>query len=69
RHVLSVGTPVDLSAFAGRDGNVRTLREVTDVIMRRLRDDVAELRDLPAPTGELFHWVRPPKQDKKQAKK
>jgi hypothetical protein len=35
------------------------LREVTDVIMRRLRDDVAELRGLPAPTGALFKWSRP----------
>jgi len=32
---------------------------VTDVIMRRLRDDVAALRGEPAPTGPLF--VPPPK--------
>jgi hypothetical protein len=32
---------------------------MTDVIMHRLRDDVAELRGLPAPSGELFYWVRP----------
>jgi hypothetical protein len=35
------------------------LKEITDVIMRRLRSDVAELRGLPAPDGDLFHWVRP----------
>lgn len=58
RHTLSVGAPIDLSAFRDRDPNAKTLKEVTDVIMRRLRADVAELRGLPAPTGDLFHWVR-----------
>jgi 1-acyl-sn-glycerol-3-phosphate acyltransferase len=61
RHVLSVGAPIDLSEFAGRDASTRTLREVTEVIMRRLRGDVADLRGRPAPAGELFHWVRPPR--------
>lgn len=59
RHVISVGEPIDLSAFAGRSPDSATLREMTDVIMRRLRSDVAELRGLPAPEGELFRWVRP----------
>jgi 1-acyl-sn-glycerol-3-phosphate acyltransferase len=59
KHVISVGEPIDLSAFRDRKPTVKMLREMTDVIMRRLRDDVAELRDLPAPDGELFHWVRP----------
>jgi 1-acyl-sn-glycerol-3-phosphate acyltransferase len=59
RHVLSIGEPIDLSAFAGREADGATLREVTEVIMRRLRADVAELRGVPAPDGELFHWVRP----------
>jgi 1-acyl-sn-glycerol-3-phosphate acyltransferase len=58
RHVMSVGEPVDLSAFAGRAPDTATLREITDVIMRRLRSDVADLRELPAPEGELFRWVR-----------
>jgi hypothetical protein len=26
--------------------------------MRRLRDDLAELRGMDAPTGELFRWRR-----------
>jgi 1-acyl-sn-glycerol-3-phosphate acyltransferase len=58
RNTLSIGAPIDLSAF--RDGKLTgtVLREVTDVMMRRLRDDVAELRGLPAPTGELFRWTR-----------
>lgn len=62
RHVISVGEPVDLSAFRDREPNTKLLKEITDVIMRRLRDDVAELRGLPAPTGELFRWVRPSEQ-------
>jgi 1-acyl-sn-glycerol-3-phosphate acyltransferase len=60
-HTLSVGAPIDLSAFREREANGKTLHEVTDEIMRRLRDDVAELRGLPAPQGPLFHWVRPKK--------
>jgi hypothetical protein len=35
------------------------LREMTDVIMRRLRADVAELRGVAAPEGELYRWPRP----------
>lgn len=61
RHVLSIGEPVDLSAFADRELSARTLVEITDVIMRRLRHDVAELRDVPEPTGKLYRWVRPRK--------
>jgi 1-acyl-sn-glycerol-3-phosphate acyltransferase len=59
KHVISVGEPIDLSAFRDRTADVTMLHEMTDVIMRRLRSDVAELRGLPAPTGELFFWVRP----------
>jgi 1-acyl-sn-glycerol-3-phosphate acyltransferase len=58
RHVLSVGEPIDLSAYRDRPDDARTLRAVTDVIMRQLRTDVAELRSLPAPTGELYRWRR-----------
>jgi 1-acyl-sn-glycerol-3-phosphate acyltransferase len=58
RHTLSVGEPIDLTAFRDRDPNAKTLREVTDVIMRRLRGDVAELRGRTAPTGDLYRWIR-----------
>src|SRR5437764_13168945 len=58
RHTISGGEPVDLSAFRGREPTPAVLREATEVIMRRLRDDVAALRELPAPTGALYHWVR-----------
>jgi len=62
KHTISVGEPVDLSRFkqfSGAAPTPETLREVTDVIMKRLRSDVAELRGVPAPTGELFVWARP----------
>jgi 1-acyl-sn-glycerol-3-phosphate acyltransferase len=58
RHVISVGDPVDLSAFRGREPTANTLHEMTDAIMRQLRADVAELRGLPVPAGDLFYWIR-----------
>jgi len=54
KHVLSIGEPIDLSAFRGHDATARTLQEMTEVIMQRLREDVAELRGVPAPTGPLY---------------
>jgi 1-acyl-sn-glycerol-3-phosphate acyltransferase len=51
---VSAGPPVDLSAYAGSPSTGPVLREITDVIMRRLRDDLAELRGEPAPTGPLY---------------
>jgi hypothetical protein len=53
-----VGEPVDLSALraevrAGRALTPDLLREVTDLIMSRVRDQLAELRNEPAPTR--FH--------------
>jgi 1-acyl-sn-glycerol-3-phosphate acyltransferase len=59
RHTISVGEPVDLSGYRDRTPDVRLLQEITDTIMRRLRADVAELGGLPAPTGDLYRWVRP----------
>lgn len=61
RHTLSVGDPIDLSAYRDRPVDGAVLREVTELIMRRLRDDVAELRGEPAPTGALYQWTRPAK--------
>lgn len=58
RHVLSVGDPIDLSQYYGHAADAAILRQVTEVIMRRLRSDVAELRDEPAPTGQLYRWTR-----------
>jgi 1-acyl-sn-glycerol-3-phosphate acyltransferase len=48
----SVGEPVDLSRFRGTSPTAQHLREITDVIMSRVRDEVAVLRDEPAP--EVF---------------
>jgi 1-acyl-sn-glycerol-3-phosphate acyltransferase len=53
-----VGEPVDLSAVraevrAGRPMTAELLREITDVIMVRVRDQLAELREAPAPLA--FH--------------
>ncbi|MCL2781658.1 MAG: 1-acyl-sn-glycerol-3-phosphate acyltransferase [Actinomycetia bacterium] len=59
RHAISVGEPVDLSEFRDAPPTPETLRAMTDLIMRAIRDQVAELRGEPAPTGEFFHWRRP----------
>jgi hypothetical protein len=56
--VLAVGDPIDLSAYRDREPTAQVLREITDVIMRQLRADVAELRGIPAPTGDLYVWRR-----------
>ena len=53
-----VGEPIDLSAQrdrlrAGQPLSADLLRETTDLIMTRVRDQLAELRDEPAPT--TFH--------------
>ncbi len=50
---LSVGEPVDLSAFRGREPSAEVLHEMTDRIMRAVRDQVSLLRGEPAPT-EFF---------------
>lgn len=59
RHVLSVGEPVDLREFAGVEVTAVVLHQITDVIMRRLRADVADLRGMDVPSGDLYHWARP----------
>jgi 1-acyl-sn-glycerol-3-phosphate acyltransferase len=61
RHTLSIGEPIDLSAYYGREPTVKLLREVTDLMMRRLRADVADLRGVAAPDTDLFRWIRPQK--------
>ena len=49
----SVGEPLDLSRYRGREPTAETLREITDVIMDAVRVQVAELRDEPAPASVL----------------
>lgn len=50
---VSVGKPVDLDRFRGAEPTATTLREMTDVIMAAVRDEVAELRGERAP-AEFF---------------
>jgi 1-acyl-sn-glycerol-3-phosphate acyltransferase len=58
RHVISVGEPIDFGDLRTVAPTPEALKRVTEVIMRRLRSDVAELRGLPAPTGDLYRWSR-----------
>ncbi|GAA3243309.1 lysophospholipid acyltransferase family protein [Pseudonocardia petroleophila] len=44
------GEPVDLTAYRGRPVDAALLREVTDLLMVRVRDLLAEVRGEPAPT-------------------
>jgi 1-acyl-sn-glycerol-3-phosphate acyltransferase len=48
--LASVGEPLDLSRYRGKEPTASTLREITDEIMSAVRDQVAELRGEPAPT-------------------
>ncbi len=56
RHTLSIGVPIDLSGYRDKELTGAVLREVTEALMYRLRGDVAELRGLPGPRGELYRW-------------
>lgn len=62
RHVIVVGPPVDLSAFVGEPPNATTLLRMTDVIMGDIRQLVADLRGVPAPTGAFYRWRRAPRE-------
>jgi 1-acyl-sn-glycerol-3-phosphate acyltransferase len=48
---FDVSSPVDLSEFKGREIDNDLLREVTDLLMTRVRDQLAEVRGEPAPAG------------------
>jgi 1-acyl-sn-glycerol-3-phosphate acyltransferase len=56
------GPPVDLSAYDGAPQTAALLAEVTDVLMRRVRELVAEARGVAAPTGPLYPRPRPARQ-------
>jgi 1-acyl-sn-glycerol-3-phosphate acyltransferase len=52
---VSAGPPIDLGAFTGASASSpEVLHEITDIIMRRLRSDLAVIRGEPAPGGPLF---------------
>ena len=44
--------------FAASSRSATTLFRMTDVIMSDMRDLVAELRGVPAPTGSFYRWRR-----------
>lgn len=48
---LTAGPPVDLSAYADHEPTARTLREATELIMDRVRGQLAELRGEIPPTA------------------
>jgi 1-acyl-sn-glycerol-3-phosphate acyltransferase len=50
---IDVSEPVDLSAFKGREVDNELLRELTEFLMSRVRDQLAGLRGEPAP-GEFY---------------
>jgi len=60
--VVRAGEPVDLSAYRGRPADTVLLREVTDVVMGRVRDLLAEVREEAAPAE--FYPVRPRRERK-----
>lgn len=49
--VVRCGEPVDLAAYRGRPVDAALLREVTDLLMGRVRDLLAEVRGQPAPAA------------------
>jgi 1-acyl-sn-glycerol-3-phosphate acyltransferase len=52
---VSAGPPVDLGSFAGASASSpEVLGEITEIIMKRLRADLAVIRGEPAPDGPLF---------------
>ncbi len=50
------GDPIDLSAFRDRPPSAQTLREMTDVMTRAIRDLLGQLRGEQPPAGELYRW-------------
>ena len=46
----SVGEPLDMSKYRDAEANTANLREITDVVMSAVRDEVAIVRGEPAPT-------------------
>jgi 1-acyl-sn-glycerol-3-phosphate acyltransferase len=58
----SVGEPLDLSRYAGAEPTAAVLREITDLIMTAVRDEVAKLRGETPPTA--FSKTAPVRIDK-----
>jgi len=58
--VVTVGDPIDMSAYRGRDIDAALLREVTDHLMAVVRELLADVRGEPAP-GEFYRRSNPVK--------
>lgn len=56
---VTAGPPVDLSAFYDREPTVEVLREVTDVLMDAVTEQLAELRGEAAPAQRFVHHRAP----------
>ena len=48
---VRVGEPVDLSAFRGKEASNALLRDVTELLMGKVKELLAEIRQEPAPAG------------------
>jgi 1-acyl-sn-glycerol-3-phosphate acyltransferase len=59
----SVGEPLDMSRFRGKEPSATLLREITDEVMTAVRDEVAALRDEQPPDA---FYVRTPNHVDKQ---
>jgi 1-acyl-sn-glycerol-3-phosphate acyltransferase len=63
---FSVGEPVDLSGYRGQEVTPQLLRDITHLLMERVRDLLAEIRQEPAPS-EFFRPAEPKPRDDKRA--
>lgn len=53
--ITKLGEPIDLSAYRGKPVNAAVLREVTDLIMKRITELLADIRQQPAPS-QAYQW-------------
>jgi 1-acyl-sn-glycerol-3-phosphate acyltransferase len=64
---ILVGDPVDMSPFRGQEITPQLLRDVTHLLMERVRDLLAEIRQEPAPSEFFRPAVDPKPSDDKRA--
>ncbi|MGJ7906279.1 lysophospholipid acyltransferase family protein [Actinopolyspora sp. H202] len=51
RVTLRFGAPEDLAEYRAGEADTKVLREVTELLMRRVRDQLADIREEPAPSS------------------
>ncbi|MFF4601270.1 lysophospholipid acyltransferase family protein [Streptomyces sp. NPDC001339] len=64
---VKAGPPVDLSAYYDQEPTADVLRAVTEVIMRAITEQLAQLRDEPAP-AEPYDWRKAVAQERRAAR-